>query len=385
MDDMGDMSRTMRIDLIPDTPQQPVRDKRRVVVARSKSTALHLPPDPGNVQDRFSALLESIYDAALITDPAGQIVDANMRATEFLRWDKADLMGMAIRDVISGTEDRLLQTLGKALERQRFVLIQAYCQRKDGSQFPSEIAVARIRTGQDALGFFVRDITVRRQAEEMLRTEHNAIQNAANGIAIANLKGVLEYVNPAFAIMMESQDQGDLIGVSIKELFDGNAMADELLETVLGTTGSWTGEVSAEMPSGGMLDLQILANCNRNSDGEKVGVVFSFTDLSDRKRAEAAQREVERNRVVLESLGAACHHLGQPATLLMGNLSLLQAKMASEDPIVLQLLASSMEAITRLGETLHKLNEVNEYRTTMYMEQHTEKGHASETSHILDI
>lgn len=386
MAEIPEFSRTIRIDLIPETPKEPVANKRRIVVAassRSEDLAPVVRTPVSGEQGRYTALLESIYDAALVTDLTGNVLDANTRAAEFLRSTKDALIGQSIADVISGAESTLLQDLLRNLERQRFVLIQAYCQRTDNSQFPSEIAVTRIRTGEDNLGFFIRDITVRRQAEEMLRTEHNAIQNSANGIAIANLDGVLEYVNPAFASMMESADQMELVGVSIKELFDGNTMADELMRAVLGKAGTWSGEVSAEMPSGEWLDLQILANCNRNSDGEKVGVVFSFTDLSDRKRAEAAQRENERNRVMLESLGTACHHLGQPATLLMGNLSLLRDKIKTCDPLVEGLLQSSTEAIDRLGETLHRLNQVNDYRTRLYMEN---AGSVSgDSTNILDI
>ncbi len=385
MSDVPEFSRTIRIDLIPETPKAPVANKRRVVMSPSRSGQKR--PVTRNLdyseKGRYTALLESIYDAALITDLEGEVVDANSRAVDFLYWEKDQLKGMPIEKVISGAGHSLLSDLSSNLENQRFVLIQAYCQRQDGSQFPSEIAVARIWAGEDHLGFFIRDITLRLQAEEMLRTEHNAIQNAANGIAIANLEGVLEYVNPAFAAMLESEDQFAMVGYSIRELFEGSGLAEDLMLSLKGDGGSWSCEVSAEMPSGRTLDIEVLANCNRNSDGEMVGFVFSFTDLSDRKRAEAAQREVERNRVMLESLGAACHHLAQPATLLMGNLSLLQTKVASEDTAVQELLESSSGAIARLGKILHKLNEVNEYRTTAYMDQSGKD--AADTTNILDI
>lgn len=389
MSETTEFSRTIRIDLIPETPKKPVRNKKRIVVAPASRSEKIAPDAPSVVskdeEGRYKSLLESIYDAALITDPNGKVVDVNARAADFFRCKKEELTkATSVSDLISGAEKTLLHNLSRNLEKQRFVLIQAYCVRRDQSQFPSEIAVAKVRTGEgENLGFFIRDITVRRQAEEMLRTEHNAIQNAANGIAIANLDGVLEYVNPAFSQMLGCDEQDELVGVSIKELFDGDSMADDLTSNVLEGVGSWSGEVSAEMPSGGTLDLQILANCNRNSDGETVGFVLSFTDLSDRKKAEASQREAERNRVMLESLGTACHHLGQPATLLMGNLSLLQSKIDHSDPVVADLVKSSIEAMDRLGDTLHKLNAVNEYRTTLYMEN---TGTAArDTTNILEI
>ncbi len=379
-----DMSRTMRIDLIPDVPAEPVKDKRRVVVKSETQARTGISEDLAASigLTRYQELLDSIYDAAVITDLKGTITEVNARVVQFLQWSKTELAGVSIGDVIDGADEALVGTLARNLEHQRFTLIQAHCVRKDGTFFPSEIAVNRLRSGAGSLCFFIRDITVRRQAEEMLRTEHCAIQNAANGIAIANLEGLLEYVNPAFAAMLDSGSPEELTGASILEIFDGNDMVEDIFRVVLEEDQRWTGEISAEMPSGKMIELDILATSNRNSDGEKVGLVFSFSDLSDRKRAEAAVREAERQRVMLETLGAACHHLGQPATVLMANLGLMRHKIGSEDPLLSELIDSSMVAIRRLGDTLHKLNCVNEYRTTSYM---GDENDDSPRSRILDI
>jgi len=380
-----DMSRTMRIDLIPDVPAEPVTDKRRVVVKPDR-----IIPGTSGKQDLTSSqeltpyqeLLDSIYDAAVITDLKGTITEANARAVQFLEWSKAELAGVSVSDIIYGADDGLIAGLAKNLERQRFTLIQAPCVRKDGTVVPSELAVNRLKSDSGRLCFFIRDITLRRQAEEMLRTEHCAIQNSANGIAIVNLKGLIEYANPAFAAMIGIRDQEEVAGVSIHDILDGTDMAAEMFKAVIDEDRTWRGELAAELPSGQVIDLDIQATSYRNSDGEKVGLVFSFSDLSDRKRAEVALREADRQRVMLETLGAACHHLGQPATVLMANLGLMRHKIGSEDPLLSELIDSSMVAIRRLGDTLHKLNCVNEYRTTSYM---GEENDNSPRSRILDI
>jgi hypothetical protein len=116
-------------------------------------------------------------------------------------------------------------------------------------------------------------------------------------------------------------------------------------------------------------DVQISAARNRNADGESVGCVFSLVDISDRKRAEDAERELERRRVMLESLGAACHHLGQPATVLLANLGIIQKRWEIDDEVVMELVQGSITAAETLGDILHKLNTVNEYRTTAYLER----------------
>jgi len=86
---------------------------------------------------------------------------------------------------------------------------------------------------------------------------------------------------------------------------------------------------------------------------------------------------------MLETLGAACHHLGQPATVLMANLGLIRNKISNDDPLLSELVDSSLVAIRRLGDTLHKLNCVNEYRTTSYMGEEEDK--ASPRNRILEI
>jgi hypothetical protein len=92
-----------------------------------------------------------------------------------------------------------------------------------------------------------------------------------------------------------------------------------------------------------------------------------FYRIQRRHYAMQVEREAERTRVMLESLGAACHHLGQPATVLLLNLSIVQRRMKTDDATLTELVKGSLEAVEALGEILHKLNTVNEYKTTRYL------------------
>ena len=160
--------------------------------------------------------------------------------------------------------------------------------------------------------------------------------------------------------------------------------AEEMIRTVLETQQMWTGDIHATRKDGTVFEVQISAACNRNSDGETVGAIFSFVDISDRNRAEQAELEADRRRVMLESLGAACHHLGQPATVLLANLGIMKKKLEdSPDVMVHELVDNSIKAMETLGEILHKLNTVNEYRTTKYLE--TPDGSDSASNRIIEI
>ena len=378
-----ELSKTMRIDLIPTAPSEPVSGTtKRVVVSsvtrkrRSRSDTAKLVED-----SPYQRLLQGVYDAALITDLDGRIVDVNARAVEFLLYDREDLMSRMIFDIISGADSSLIQTLWQNLEDERFTLIQAYCVREDDSMFPAEIAVNKLLLEKMHLCFFLRDITWRRQAEEMLRIEHSAIQNSGNGIAVANLDALLEYANPAVAQMWLYDSPEDLMGAKVRDLLGDPAVADLMIRQLMDSGESWTREARARRKDGTEFHVQVAAACNRNTDGELDGIVLSFVDISDRKRAVEAERELERRRVMLESLGAACHHLGQPATILMGNLSMIRKGVSACDDKVRKLVESSIDATQELGRILHKLNAVNEYKTMQYLG----RAEGGEEHRILEI
>jgi len=381
------MSRTMRIDLIPDIPAGKGSGRRNRVVVKSGTSHrdvshVEAPPKKDTTDDLYHELLHGIYDAAIITDLKGIISDVNVRATEFLQWSAEELCGAFVADIISGAGQDLINMLVANLENERHSLIQAYCFRKDGSMFPAEIAVNKFRMGEGSLCFFVRDVTVRRQAEEMLRTEHNAIQNAANGIAIADLAANIEYANPALVKLLGYESAESLVGVGVREVLGAGELTEELIDKVLVHGATWKGEIPVMKPSGDKLDLGVFAACNRNSDGDTVGIVFSFADLSDRKRADDAIRKADRQRVMLESLGAACHHLGQPATVLSVSIGVIKSQLSSEDTLINELVDTSVKASERLGDVLRKLNEVNVYRTTSYLNADSD---SRSTGRILDI
>lgn len=86
-----------------------------------------------------------------------------------------------------------------------------------------------------------------------------------------------------------------------------------------------------------------------------------------RKAVEAQKAqllEAEKQRVMIESLGAACHHLGQPTTVITTYLELI--KREALPPKALEMLQGCIEAANSIGEILTKLQQVSDYRTEPY-------------------
>ncbi len=388
MADQERYSSTMRIDLIPDVKVPSGEGTKKRVVIGAKETERPSLTKPRIIRTEqpeeryYQALLQSMYDAAIISDLEGSIVDVNARAVGFLGYTDQEIQGKAVFDVISGADEQLIGALWENLQNERHTLIQAYCERKDGSFFPSEIAVSRLDLDSPHLCFFVRDITIRKQAEEMLLTEHCAIQNSAGGIAITDLEGIVEFVNPMAAKLFGGTEE-DLPGVPLADLVVEPVPVNEIVNDANEPDEAvWESDVTIKRSDGSTLYASLSCTQNRNSEGDPVGLVISLVDLSDRVRAENAERISERHRVMLESLGAACHHVGQPATILMGNLQFLSERLNDADEDVKKLAERCLSAMSEISETLKRLNSVNEYKTRQYL---AGAGDDDAASRILEI
>jgi DNA-binding response OmpR family regulator len=85
--------------------------------------------------------------------------------------------------------------------------------------------------------------------------------------------------------------------------------------------------------------------------------------------------QAERQRVMIESLGAACHHISQPMTSVMGNLGLLQESLGPADAETRDKIGDILEWTAEVRDLLRQMQTLREYRTTPYVSD----------SHILDI
>ncbi len=309
-------SSTMRIDLIPEISDVPLsaHPKQVVIPAKSGRSRPQQSRFASAAQQGYQELFQSVYDAGFITDLRGRVRDVNRRAVEFFGHQPEEFTQLTVADLIAGATEALVRTLYENLQHERFTLMQAYCLRTDGSSFPAEIAVSQIRLTVPHLCFFVRDVTLRHQAEEMLRTEHNALQNANDAIVVTDLDAQLEYVNPATASIWGYQSSSELIGASLGSLLADPADAQHIISSLIGENYQWKGESVGIRANGEQFRVQVSAACNRNSDGDVVGAVLSLCDLSTLDLMADAQRDLARQQSALSEITTRLTNLTENLT-----------------------------------------------------------------------
>ena len=256
-------------------------------------------PEPGalpsGIPDRslYERLFHGLYDAIIITDLDGRVIDPNNRAEILTQFARFDLLRMNIEGVVPGLTRSLLESIRVQLASGRFMVMEAYCRRRSEGPLPVEIAISRIAlTTQGEFCFSLRNITQRRNVQEMLKTEHHALQNSACGMAITDLNGVLQYVNPAFLRIWEHTRAEDVLGRPIESLW-AKETVDQYRNSLL-TGQTWSGDIHAATHTGAPLHVRATAALNRDQAGRLTGLVLSFVDITELRLAEEAiRREVE--------------------------------------------------------------------------------------------
>lgn len=297
-------SSTIRIDLTPggsdpsaesSSPQAPVRVAKE---KRSKADQCDL---VGSAD--FRQLLQSVYDAAIITNLDGEVISGNERAVQFFQYDVTQFSDLHITHFLSGSDELLMATICESLKNDRFILIQAYCSRMDGTVFPAEVSVNQMQlSGIEYLCFFIRDVTLRKESEDRFLAGHAAIQNSGNGIAITDMKATLQYHNSAMIHLLGAEDGEQLQDEYITQFLSAPADGDAIAEAVLlGLT--WTGELELICLGDTVIFVQASVAPNTNADGDVVGMVWSLLDVSDQKRAQ--QELQDRNTQMEEDLSLA--------------------------------------------------------------------------------
>ncbi|RLM57459.1 PAS domain S-box protein [Halobellus sp. Atlit-31R] len=154
-----------------------------------------------------------------------------------------------------------------------------------------------VETDGDAVLGVSHDITERKERENMLRQYQYAYESALSGIAIVGLDGELMDVNPTFLDMWGYDDEDDVLGRPAIDLWKNPEQARSVLEAVK-ERGSWEGELEAVRADGSAFYARGVNSHLTDSDGNSIGVVSSFFDITERKERET---ELEMQSAAMEA------------------------------------------------------------------------------------
>ncbi|HBA85016.1 MAG TPA: hypothetical protein DCZ95_13055 [Verrucomicrobia bacterium] len=152
---------------------------------------------------------------------------------------------------------------------------------------------------------------------------------------------------------------------------------------VIMVTGAGDEHIAVEAMKAGAMDYLVKGSITTEAFRRSTANALHKRALMQTiEKQQAELLDAERQRVMIESLGAACHHLGQPATVIRLYLELIQREELS--PHLKEMVLQCVQAADRVADILQRLQELNGYRPVPYLKSAlNEKGDAS--NNIVDV
>ena len=314
--------RTSDVEIVA-RPFGAVEDKSLMIEARDVSEARRSVAALHDREERLQGILDTVADGIVSADERGIIQSFNPAAEKIFGYAASEVIGknlsILMPEPYAGDHDAYLEKyLATGQAKILGIGREATGLRKDGGTFPVDLNVAELRRGRHRLFIGVlRDITERKRAEqavvqakaelqqrvqertqelEMLSRQNEQILNSASeGIIGLDGNNIITFVNPAAA---------DMTGWRVSEMI--GKPADSMLNYVP-VNGTGQAEQNSDslmmalLPQRDMVDFMLwrrdgtsfpieFALSPIEEDGQQVGAVMVFRDVSERKQIEEKLR-----------------------------------------------------------------------------------------------
>lgn len=291
-------------------------------ISARKEAEKHL----AHMEARSRGLLEAAPDAMLVVNQRGEVVLMNLQLEKDFGYHRDELLGQNVTHIIpEGFAKRLLADGVDVLARQIVLGIDLIGRRKDGSQFPIEIMLSPLRSGEGIL--VIRDASVRQDAERHLaRMEaryRSLLEAAPDTMVVVNQAGEIVLLN----IQAEKEfgySGNELLGENIEKIIP-HRVDERLIDNSLAASRSVLGfqagseiELTGRRRDGGEFPIEIML-----SPFESAERILVIRNISVRKQTE---------RLKDEFVATVSHELRTPLTSISGSLGLLAGQWSSKLP-----------------------------------------------------
>ncbi len=227
----------------------------------------------------YKNLLAGLYDGVLIFDEKGSVIGSNPRAEQYLGYASQDLWGLQCDALVVGINTRMLYKLRTNAEAGRFTVVNGNCRRKDGTTFPAEIAISRIRLLNDGdFIFSIHNVERREKVREQREMSHEAIRSAGTGIVVCNKEGAIEFVNPAFLKILHLDDEQAVLKRLIADFCNSYELVYAMLHAP-STQGIWLGTLKLTNPKGQSCEVLVTSALSQERRGAEPRLVLTMTPL----------------------------------------------------------------------------------------------------------
>ncbi len=234
-------------------------------------------------------ILGAASDGIVAVNHDGIILLANLAAGDLLNRDAGAMTGLNIeRAFVYGSghpnAGQPVPLRARLETGPYYIEHDIHLGRTDGESFEAVYVVAPFTENRTIAGYVItfRDVTQRRRADAELRLAAAVFDHSPEGLIIADAKGHVTKVNPAYR-RITGIDHGDIVGKSLSDvLFTGATVSPSILETLKeGTEALW--EHWAKNKAGKRYAARISVSVVRDNHGSTQQYVGMISDITQRK------------------------------------------------------------------------------------------------------
>jgi PAS domain S-box-containing protein len=264
-------------------------------------------------ETRFRRVFESNVVGMMFTDFSGQITDANDRFLDIIGYSRADLDAHRINwaeitppEYVESDQQAIaeLQRYGEILPWEKEYL------RPDGRRVAVLIGVALLSKPDGRCVCAVVDISDRKRYETALQDSQQLLETVLDTVPLSvfwkNRQSVILGCNQAFATASGFPSPADVIGKGNFDLGFTQAEAEGYTADDREVINSGMPKLNIEetvTPAGGEQRWVETSKLPlRDGTGEIIGIVGTFQDITDRKRAEQIMRQQAERETLLREI-----------------------------------------------------------------------------------
>jgi len=284
-------------------------------------------------RDMFRAFIDHSYDAVLISDLSGQVLDVNETMLAMYRITRDQALTLTIGD-ISGPASRIdlvdsQKVWNEVLAGKDHIVSWQAMRPSDGSVFDVEVYLTRIEIwDMPVILSNIRDVTDRNQAQAALRESEekyrHIIENMQDAYILTDENGTITMVNPSAVRMFGYGSEDEMTGLPSVSLYLRPEDREEVLHKLMDAGGITDFSGDMVRKDGTTFPVSINVQFNRDEQGRIRSTEGIVRDITERKAMERAVREANRKLALLSSITR--HDIVNQLTILKGFTQLAAAK-----------------------------------------------------------
>ncbi len=293
----------------------------------------------GESEKRYRMLFESAGDAIFILeaegDQRGKIVDANRAAAEMHGYTREEMLQLSIADLDTPDAGEQIPERVNQILNGVWIKDEIDHRKKDGSIFPVEISAGLMELGNHKyILAFDRDISERRQIEDMLRQSENEWVDTFNTITdmitLHDKDFNILKANAAAQKMLNLPSMQGGRPVKCYQYYHGRQAAPgDCASCRCFKTGKPAAFDVYEPHLGRLLEFRAIPRFDQ--EGNVIGVLHVSRDISERKRIEENLQRAEQMKLVGEWATALAHEIKNPLAGIKVSVEVLAEELQTED------------------------------------------------------